>query len=77
MIHCKKKKKTPTSIASEEFKASRGWFDTFHRRNGIHIVIRHTEASSSEKAVAEAYKKEFTESVKAKVYVAQQVFNCN
>ncbi|GFT71531.1 tigger transposable element-derived protein 1 [Nephila pilipes] len=41
-------KHTPqTSIdeASEEsFKASRGWFENFKKRTGIHSVVRHGEA---------------------------------
>ncbi|GFT46939.1 tigger transposable element-derived protein 1 [Nephila pilipes] len=32
----------------EEFKASRGWFDNFKKRNGIHSVIRHGEASNGD-----------------------------
>jgi len=34
---------TPGSCA-EEFKASKGWFDNFKKRTGIHSVIRHGEA---------------------------------
>ncbi|UYV61757.1 hypothetical protein LAZ67_1006346 [Cordylochernes scorpioides] len=45
-------KQTPqTSIdeASEEsFKASRGWFENFKKRSGIHSVVRHGEAASSD-----------------------------
>ncbi|KAM6459100.1 tigger transposable element-derived protein 1-like [Liasis olivaceus] len=70
-------KKPSTSTASEEFKASRGWFEKFLKRSGIHSVTRHGEASSSDKAAAEAYKKEFEEFMKAEGYVAQQVFNCD
>ncbi|XP_013014048.1 zinc finger and SCAN domain-containing protein 29 isoform X3 [Cavia porcellus] len=38
------------SATSNEFKASRGWFDKFRKRSGIHSVMRHGEASSSAKA---------------------------
>jgi len=36
---------TPGSSA-EEFKASKGWFDNFKKRTGIHSVVRHGEAAS-------------------------------
>lgn len=39
-----------TSATSNEFKASRGWFDKFRKRSGIHSVVRHGEASNSDKA---------------------------
>ncbi|GCC24330.1 hypothetical protein chiPu_0002730 [Chiloscyllium punctatum] len=60
-IHCDLLATLPsTSIASiEEFKASRGWFDKFCRRTGIHSVIRHGEAASSDKKAAEGFVKEF------------------
>ncbi|GFY49233.1 tigger transposable element-derived protein 1 [Trichonephila inaurata madagascariensis] len=67
-------KQTPqTSIdeASEEsFKASRGWFENFKKRSGIHSVVRHGEA-------AEDYIKKFSDLIKAQGYISQQVFNCN
>ena len=43
---------TPDSSA-EEFKASKGWFDNFKKRTGIHSVVRHEEAASSNKDAAE------------------------
>ncbi|GBN33614.1 hypothetical protein AVEN_59457-1 [Araneus ventricosus] len=40
---------TSTDEASEDsFKASRGWFDNFRKRTGIHSVVRHGEAASLE-----------------------------
>ncbi|XP_013367911.1 PREDICTED: zinc finger and SCAN domain-containing protein 29 isoform X2 [Chinchilla lanigera] len=39
-----------TSTTNNEFKASRGWFDKFRKRSGIHSMMRHGEASSSAKA---------------------------
>ncbi|XP_044302391.1 tigger transposable element-derived protein 1-like [Varanus komodoensis] len=66
-----------TSAARVEFKASRGWFDNFRKRSGLHSAVRHGEASSSDKAAAEAFKKEFAEFLKAEGFVAQQVFNCD
>jgi len=43
---------TPASSA-EEFKASKGWSDNFKNRTGIHSVVRHGEAASSNKNAAE------------------------
>ena len=43
----------------EGFKASRGWFDNFKRRSGIHSVVRHGEAVSSDAKAAEAFATEF------------------
>jgi hypothetical protein len=39
---------TPGSSV-EEFKASKWWFDNFKKRTGIHSVVRHGEAASSNK----------------------------
>ncbi|XP_068208326.1 tigger transposable element-derived protein 1-like [Palaemon carinicauda] len=39
--------------APQEFKASHGWFDCFRKRTGIHSVVRHGEAASSDKKAAE------------------------
>lgn len=74
-------KQTPqTSIdeASEEsFKASRGWFENFKKRTGIHSVVRHGEAASSDMKAAEDYIKTFSVLIKAQGYISQQVFNCD
>ncbi|GIY60997.1 tigger transposable element-derived protein 1 [Caerostris darwini] len=74
-------KQTPqTSIdeASEEsFKASRGWFENFKKRSGIHYVVRHGEAASSDMKAAEDYIKTFSDLIKAHGYISQQVFNCD
>ncbi|XP_068208499.1 tigger transposable element-derived protein 1-like [Palaemon carinicauda] len=37
-----------TAPTMEEFKASRGWFQKLKRRTGIHSVVCHGEASSSD-----------------------------
>ncbi|XP_071977828.1 methionine aminopeptidase 1D, mitochondrial isoform X1 [Engystomops pustulosus] len=64
-----------TSRESEEsFKASRGWFDNFKRRSGIHSVLRRGEAASSD---AEAFTAQFQELIRSECYLQQQVFNCN
>lgn len=64
-----------TSTRSDEFKAGRGWLDEFHKRSGTYSVMRHGEVTSSDKIVAEAYKKEFTEFTKEEGYIVQAVFN--
>ena len=59
------------------FKASRGWFEKFKHRIGIHRAARHGEAASLDQAAAEKYIAEFNEYVKAEEFVSQQVFNCD
>ncbi|GFT99141.1 tigger transposable element-derived protein 1 [Nephila pilipes] len=69
-----------TSIdeASEEsFKASRGWFENFKKSTGIHSVVRHGEAASSDMKAAEDYIKTFSDLIKAQGYISQQVLNCD
>ncbi|XP_053246962.1 tigger transposable element-derived protein 1-like [Podarcis raffonei] len=66
-----------TSGEPEVFKASRGWFDRFKTRSGIHSVVRHGEAASSDVPAAEDFAAEFLEVVKTEGYVPQQVFNCD
>jgi hypothetical protein len=69
---------TSTNEESEDsFKASRGWFDNFRTRTGIHSVVRHGEAASSDVKAAEVYIKTFSELIEAKGYIPQQVFNCD
>ena len=49
-------KDTPSTSAEGEskftFKASRGLFENFKHRSGIHSVVRHGEATSSSKEAA-------------------------
>ena len=68
---------SPDKALEESFKASRGWFDNFRRRTGIHSVIRHGEAASSDVKAAEDYLKTSAEMIAAEGYVPQQVFNCD
>jgi len=69
---------TSTDVASQEsFKASRGWFANFKKRSGIHSVVRHGDAASSDTKAAEDYLKTFAELIEAEGYVPQQVFNCD
>ncbi|XP_067941110.1 tigger transposable element-derived protein 1-like [Watersipora subatra] len=60
-----------------DFKASREWFEKFKRRCGIHNVVRHGEASSSENTAAEKLKIVFASFVKQENYFSQQIFDCN
>ena len=69
-------KKDPSIVPEGfDFKGSRGWFEKFRRRSGIHSVVRHGEAASSDKDGAEKFKVEFERFIKAERYLPQQVFN--
>ena len=63
--------------SAEEFKASRGWFENFKKRTGIHSVVRHGEAASSDVKAADEYVKRFASLVAEEGYIPQQVFNCD
>lgn len=66
-----------TSDDAGGFKASRGWFERFKTRSGIHSVVRHGEAASSDVAAAEEFATEFLEVMISEGYLPQQVFNCD
>ena len=69
-------KKDPTIVLERiDFKASRGWFEKFRKRSGIHSVVRHGEAASSDNAAVDKFKVEFEQYVNAEQYVPQQVIN--
>ncbi|CAH2225149.1 tigger transposable element-derived 1-like [Pelobates cultripes] len=77
-LHADLLKQEPgTSADAEGFKASRGWFERFKTRSGIHSVVRHGEAASSDVAAAEEFATEFLEAIVSEGYLPQQVFNCN
>ncbi|XP_068250249.1 tigger transposable element-derived protein 1-like [Palaemon carinicauda] len=57
-----------------DFKSSRGWFEKFRKSSGIHFVVHHGEAGSSDKDAAEKFKVEFANFVKAEEYHPQQIF---
>jgi len=67
---------TPGSSA-EEFKASKGWFDNFKKRTGIHNVVRHEEAASSNEDAAEKFVEKFKDFVDREEFIPEQVFNCD
>ncbi|XP_031613593.2 tigger transposable element-derived protein 1-like [Oreochromis aureus] len=60
-----------------EFRASHGWFDRFKKRTGIHSVVRHGEAESSDQEAAEEFLKKFEELINQEGYIPQQIFNCD
>ncbi|XP_066131217.1 tigger transposable element-derived protein 1-like [Saccopteryx bilineata] len=72
-------KKMPGTSASvlSDFKASRGWFEKFKRRTGIHSVTRYSIGASSDNSGAEKFVSEFKDYVEAKGFIPQQVFNCD
>ncbi|XP_059549399.1 tigger transposable element-derived protein 1 isoform X1 [Myotis daubentonii] len=63
--------------SGEPFKASRGWFENFKKRTGIHSVVRHGEAASADIKAGEDHLKTFAEIIAAEGYIPQQVFNCD
>jgi hypothetical protein len=67
---------TPGSSA-EEFKASKGWFDNFKKRTGIHSVVRHGEAASSNKDASEKFVEKFKDFVDREGFIPEQIFNCD
>ncbi|XP_068237203.1 tigger transposable element-derived protein 1-like [Palaemon carinicauda] len=66
-----------TDPTTEEFKGSCGWFEKFKRWTGIHSVVRHREASSSDTKAANNFVKKFEKIVEDEGYIEQQVFNCD
>jgi hypothetical protein len=66
---------TKYTPGAEEFKASKGWFDSFKKRTGIHIVVRHWEAASANKDAAEKFVKEFKDFMDKEGLIPKQVFS--
>ncbi|KAL0269199.1 UNVERIFIED_CONTAM: hypothetical protein PYX00_007011 [Menopon gallinae] len=57
--------------STDDFKASRGWYENFKKRSGI--VVRQGEAVNS----ASEFASRFQEIVLTRCYLPQQVFNCD
>ena len=78
-IYADLEKETPgtSSEVAFTFKASRGWFENFRHRTGIHRITRHGEAASSNQEAADKFIKEFNDYIKAEGFAPQQVFNCD
>ena len=51
------------------------WFEQFRKRSGIHSVLRHGAAASSNMKDSEKFEKEFSDLINAEGFVPQQVFN--
>ena len=66
-----------STVRVEKFKASKGWFENFKKRTGIHSVMRHGEAASSDAKAAESFVGEFKKLVVTEGYLPQQIFNCD
>ncbi|XP_053247701.1 tigger transposable element-derived protein 1-like [Podarcis raffonei] len=75
-LHAQLVANTPGASAEiESFKASRGWFEKFKKRSGIHG--KHAEAASANKLGADQFVLEFKDYVVSLGFVPQQVFNCH
>ena len=68
-------KRTLGLIQKTDYYASRGWFEKFLKRSGIHSAPRHDDAESSNKKEAKKLKKEFYDVAKAEGFIPPQVFN--
>ena len=68
---------TDMSADTDNFKASRGWFEKFKKKSGIHSVMRHGEAESVNQEASEEFIQVFNDCIKAEGFISQQVFNCN
>nr|XP_045611492.1 tigger transposable element-derived protein 1-like [Procambarus clarkii] len=79
MLYVDLVRKIPGASSEDEevFRASRGWFENFKKRSGIHSGVRHGEAASSDKGAAEAFVPEFQKFVDQEQFLPQQVFNCD
>jgi len=71
------KKYPGTSGDTDVLKASRGWFQKFKKRSGIHSVVRQGEAASANQKAAEEFVQDFSDYVKANGFIPQQAFNCD
>ncbi|XP_069961423.1 uncharacterized protein [Cherax quadricarinatus] len=77
-LHADLVKKMPGASADvSEFKASRGWFERFKKRSGIHNVVKHGEAASSDKPATEEFVDEFKEYIEVEGFLPKQVFSCD
>ncbi|XP_066231912.1 zinc finger MYM-type protein 1 isoform X2 [Saccopteryx leptura] len=79
IIYSNLKKKEPSTskeAAEDTFKAGHRWFENFKKRSGIHSVVRHGEAASTDVKAAEEYIARFAALIAKEGYIPQQVFNC-
>lgn len=67
--------RTSTTEEEEDFKASRGWFQNFKNRTGIHIGVKHDESTSTNRTEAENFAREFQGFVINEGCEPEQAFN--
>ncbi|XP_063842553.1 tigger transposable element-derived protein 1-like isoform X2 [Scylla paramamosain] len=79
LLHAKFKRDMPGSSAdSEEFKASRGWFENFKKRTGIHTVIHRRVAGSNVNAATSVKRRDVADfSVDAASLIHREVAGSN
>ncbi|XP_051909559.1 tigger transposable element-derived protein 1-like [Hippocampus zosterae] len=63
--------------STDDFKASRGWFENFKKRSGIHYVVRKRQTLRADKEGAKKFVEEFQSFVGCEGFLPQQVFNCD
>lgn len=64
-----------TDVGLSNFKASRGWFDRYKSRAGLHNIKLTGESASADKEAADKFVRTFAEIVDAGNYSAHQIFN--
>ncbi|XP_066941105.1 tigger transposable element-derived protein 1-like [Macrobrachium rosenbergii] len=74
-LHAAVVKKSGEGSASEEFSASRGWFNRFKARANLHNVKLQGEAASADGIAAESFSSGLAEIIREGGYTADQVFN--
>ncbi|XP_066956270.1 tigger transposable element-derived protein 1-like [Macrobrachium rosenbergii] len=67
--------KSGEGSASEEFSASRGWFNCFKAHANLHNVKLQGEAASADSVAAESFPSGLNEIIREDGYTADQVFN--
>ncbi|XP_066978812.1 tigger transposable element-derived protein 1-like [Macrobrachium rosenbergii] len=74
-LHAAVVKKSGEGSASEEFSASRGWFNRFKARANLHNVKLQGEAASADDVAAESFPSGLADIIREGGYTADQVFN--
>ncbi|XP_066957901.1 tigger transposable element-derived protein 1-like [Macrobrachium rosenbergii] len=74
-LHAAVVKKNGEGSASEEFSASRDWFNSFKTRANLHNMKLQGEAASADSLAAESFPSGLAEIIREGGYTADQVFN--